>query len=60
MGSVVVALRLSCFTACEILPEQRLNPCPLYWMADSYMLYHQGSLLPSFVALCQGWEHLLG
>ena len=43
VGSVVVAHRLSCSTACGIFPDQRSNPCPLHWQADSYPLCHQGS-----------------
>ena len=35
IGSVVVAYRLSCSAACEIFPNQGLNPCPLHWQADS-------------------------
>ena len=41
--SVIVAHRPSCSTACEILPDQGLNPCPLHWQADSQPLRHQGS-----------------
>ena len=44
-GSVVVAHRPSCSTACEILPDQGSNPCPLHWQADSQLLHHQGSPL---------------
>ena len=29
--------------ACGIFPDQGSNLCPLYWQADSYPLYHQGS-----------------
>ena len=43
-ASVVVAHRLSCPLACGIFPDQGLNMCPLHWQADSYPLYHQGSL----------------
>ena len=42
-GSVVVAHRLSCSTACGIFPDQGLNPCPLHLQADSQPLCHQGS-----------------
>ena len=42
-GSVVVAHRPSCSTACGILPDQGSNPCPLHWQADSQPLRHQGS-----------------
>ena len=42
-GSVVVAHRPSCSTACGIFPDQGSNPCPLYWQADSQPLRHQGS-----------------
>ena len=41
---------LSCPMACEIFPDQELNPCPLHWEADSFVfiadskpLDHQGS-----------------
>ena len=33
---------LSCSTACGIFLDQGSNPC-LYWQADPYLLYHQGS-----------------
>ena len=42
-GSLVVAHALSYPEACGILLDQGSNPCPLYWQADSYPLYHQGS-----------------
>ena len=41
-GSEVVAHGPSCSTACGILPDQGLNPCPLHWQADSQPLHHQG------------------
>ena len=49
-GSVVVAHGPSRSTACGILPDQGLNPCPLHWQADSQPLRHQGSpkVLPLF------------
>ena len=34
-GSVVVAHRLSCFSACGIFPDQGSNPCSLHCQADS-------------------------
>ena len=34
-ASVVVALGLSCPTACGIFLDQGLNLCPLHWQADS-------------------------
>ena len=34
---------LSSSKACEIFPDQRSNPCPLHWQADSYPLDQQGS-----------------
>ena len=34
--------------ACGIFSDQGLNPLALYWKADSYPLYHEGSLLTSF------------
>ena len=42
-GSVVVAHRPICSTACGIFPDQGSNPCPLHWQADSKPLHHQGS-----------------
>ena len=42
-GSVAVAYGLSCSAACEILPDQGLNPCPLHWQVDSQPLHHQRS-----------------
>ena len=42
-GSVVVAHGLLCSAACGIFPDQRSNPCPLHWQADSQPLRHQGS-----------------
>ena len=36
VGSVVVALRPSGFSAYGIFPDQGSNPCPLHWQADSY------------------------
>ena len=35
--------RLSCSMACEIVPDQGSNLCPLCWQMDSYPLHHQGS-----------------
>ena len=43
VGSVVVAHRLSCPTACGIFPDLVLNPCLLHRQADSLPLDHQGS-----------------
>ena len=34
---------LCCSVACEICPNQGLNPCLLHWQADSLPLSHQGS-----------------
>ena len=39
------AMAFHCSMACGIAPDQGSNPCPLHWQADSYPLYHQGSLL---------------
>ena len=36
VGSVAVALRLSCLTACGIFPAQGSNPCLLPWQVDSF------------------------
>ena len=45
---------LSCFTACGIFPDQGLNPCLLYWQADSLTLSHQGSpQLTSWLISCE-------
>ena len=38
-----MAHRLSCSSACGILPDQGSNPYPLPWQADSQPLRHQGS-----------------
>ena len=46
VGSGAVAHRLSCSTACGVLPNQVLNPCPLHWQEDSHPQCHQGS--PTF------------
>ena len=44
-ASVVVVHGLSHSVACGIFLDQELNPRPLiYWQADFYPLYHQGSL----------------
>ena len=42
-ASVIMAHGLSSSKACEIFPDQRSNPCPLHWQADSYPLCHQGT-----------------
>ena len=34
-GSIVVAHRVSCPTACGIFLDQGLNSCPLHWQGDS-------------------------
>ena len=39
-GSIVVVLRLSCFSACGIFLDQGSNPCLLHWQADSLPLSH--------------------
>ena len=33
----------SCSEACDIFPDQGLNPCPLHLKVHSYPLYHWGS-----------------
>ena len=43
-----MAHRLSCPTACGVFPDKGLNPCLLYWQADSLPLSHQGSPLVMF------------
>ena len=35
VGSVVVAHGLSCSMALGIFQDQRSNPCPLHWQAES-------------------------
>ena len=40
-ASVVVTPELSRTPACGIFPHQGLNPCLLYWEADSLLLDHQ-------------------
>ena len=42
-GSVVVAYRVSCFSACGIFLDKRANRCSLHWQGYSYPLYHLGS-----------------
>ena len=42
-GSVVEVDRLSCSTACGVIPDQGSNPCLLRWQADSLPLSPQGS-----------------
>ena len=46
-GSVVVAHKLSCSTACGIFLDQGSNSCPLHWQVDSQPLRHQGS--PTYI-----------
>jgi len=41
LGSVAVLYRLSCSTACGILPDQGSNLCLLHQQADFYPLCHQ-------------------
>ena len=50
-GSVVVAHGPSRSAACGIFPDQRSNPCPLHWQADSQPLHHQGSPKCMFLIL---------
>ena len=42
-ASAVMALRLSCPTACGIFLDQGWNLCPLHQQVDSLPLDHQGS-----------------
>ena len=42
-GSVLAAHQFSCCVLQKTSPDQGWNPCRLYWVADSYLLYHQGS-----------------
>ena len=48
-GSVDVAHRLSCSTACQVFPAEGSSPWPLRWQADSLPLSHQGSPQLSFL-----------
>ena len=57
-GSVVVAHRPSCSTACGIFPDQGSNPCPLHWQADSQPLCHQGSPLFAFIGCLEVGDNL--
>ena len=50
-GSIVVAHRFSCFTACGIFLDQGSNPYLLHWQADFLPLSHQGSPM-SFLHFC--------
>ena len=44
LASVVVAYRRNgCSNACEILPDQGSNLCPLCWQVDSLPRSHQGN-----------------
>ena len=49
VGSVTVVHGLSCSVACEVFLDQGLNPCPLHWLTDSYLLHHQESPYFCFV-----------
>ena len=42
------AHRLSCSEACGLIPDQGSNQRSPHWQADSYSLYHQGSLKVNF------------
>ena len=53
-GSVIVAHRPSCSTACGIFPDQGSNLCPLHWQADSQQLHHQVSPTPCVLDLITG------
>ena len=50
-GSAVVVPGFSCSEVCRIFQDQRLNPCPLRWQADSYLLHRQGGPV-SFIFFC--------
>ena len=39
----VIVVHWLCLTACGILPDQGMNPCPLYGQMDLYPLDHQTS-----------------
>ena len=41
-GLIVVAPRLSCSMACEIFPDQKLNPCLLHGQANFVPLSQHG------------------
>jgi len=38
-------MRFSCSMACEISWDQGLDPCPLHWQVNSYLLYHMIAIL---------------
>ena len=42
-GSIDMAHRFSCPTACGIFPDQGWNWCPLHWQEDSLSMSHEGS-----------------
>ena len=49
VGSVVVAHRLGCSSACGIFPDQESNPCPLLWqtgpLGESFLLVFKARCL---------------
>ena len=47
-GSIAVANRLSCSTACGIFLDQGSNPCLLNWQVDSLPLSHWGGPLAAY------------
>ena len=51
-ASRVVAHGLQLLQSRWNLPDLGWNPCPLRWHADSYSLYHQGSLAYCFNFCC--------
>ena len=48
---VVAEHGLPCYMACGIFPDPGLNPCPLHWQTDCYLLYHQGGPTKQFLRL---------
>ena len=50
VDSGVVTRRPSCSLLCGIFLDQGLNPCPLCWQVDFYLLYHQESPTCYFIS----------
>ena len=50
--SIVVAQGFSCSQARGIFLDEGLNPCLLYWQADSLLLSHQGSPIMFCLFVC--------
>ena len=59
-ASVIVAHGLSCSKTCGVFPDQRSNPFPLHWQADSFPLYHQGSLVLFYILRLNSTLYIVG